>query len=158
MENLSDQVRLLMDRLEIDDLLCRYSVAIDTKNWDLLAEVFTPDAKIDYTSSQGIQGRFPEVAAWLEKSLTQFPMNQHMLGNRHIELNGDSGTGRTYFFNPNSLADEAGVVSTFFVGGYYLDRFVRTPEGWRIEDRYEEGAWVYSDEPLESIVERIQGK
>ncbi|MDQ3145604.1 MAG: nuclear transport factor 2 family protein, partial [Actinomycetota bacterium] len=36
----------LADRLEIDDLLTRYAVAIDTKDWGLLATCFTPDARI----------------------------------------------------------------------------------------------------------------
>jgi hypothetical protein len=51
MANTSEQVQLLIDRLEIDDLLTRYTVALDTREWDLLATVFTPDATIDYTSS-----------------------------------------------------------------------------------------------------------
>ena len=41
----------IADRLEIDDLLTRYTVAIDTKDWDLLATCFTPDAHIDYRAS-----------------------------------------------------------------------------------------------------------
>jgi hypothetical protein len=155
MADLSEQVKLLTDRMEIDDLLTRYTVALDTRQWDLLATVFTPDATIDYTSSQGIKGQFPEVAAWLEKALTAFTVSQHLLGNRQIELDGDHGTGRTYFFNPNTLADKAGASTMLFVGGFYLDKFVRTAAGWRIEDRFEQTTWVNSEEPLDSIVARL---
>jgi hypothetical protein len=157
MADMTEQVKLLIDRLEIDDLLTRYTVALDTRQWGLLATVFTPDATIDYTSSEGIKGQFPEVAAWLEKALTPFSATQHLLGNRHIELDGDQGTGRTYFFNPNSLADEAGKATMLFVGGFYLDKFVRTAEGWRIADRFEQTTWVNSDEPLDAIVARLGG-
>lgn len=155
MADLSEQVQYLIDRLEVDDLLTRYTVALDTRQWDLLATVFTPDATIDYTSSQGIKGRFPEVATWLEKALTAFTVSQHLLGNRQIELDGDHGTGRTYFFNPNTLADKAGASTMLFVGGFYLDKFVRTAHGWRIEDRFEQTTWVNSEEPLDSIVARL---
>lgn len=155
MGDTSQQVQLLIDRLEIDDLLTRYTVALDTREWDLLATVFTPDATIDYTSSQGIKGQFPEIRVWLEKALTAFTASQHLLGNRQIELDGDHGTGRTYFFNPNTLTDEAGVATMLFVGGFYLDKFVRTAEGWRVADRYELTTWVNSEEPLDSIVTRL---
>ena len=33
----------ISDRLEIQDLLSRYSYAIDERNWDGLDDVFTPD-------------------------------------------------------------------------------------------------------------------
>jgi 3-phenylpropionate/cinnamic acid dioxygenase small subunit len=157
MADMNKQVQLLIDRLEIDDLLTRYTVALDTRRWDLLATVFTPDATIDYTSSEGIKGQFPEVAAWLEKALTPFSATQHLLGNRQIELDGDQGTGLTYFFNPNSLTDAAGTATMLFVGGFYRDKFVRTAEGWRVADRYEETTWVNSEEPLDSIVARLGG-
>ena len=46
----------ISDRIEINDLLVRYTVAIDEKDWELLDTVYTPDAKVDYTSSGGIKG------------------------------------------------------------------------------------------------------
>jgi hypothetical protein len=42
-----------------------------------------------------------------------------------------------------------------YVGGFYVDKFVRTAEGWRIEDRDEQTTWVDSDEPLDAIVARL---
>ena len=51
----------LRDRLEIEDLLTRYCAAIDAKDFDLLDEVFTADATIDYTRSGGICDRYPTV-------------------------------------------------------------------------------------------------
>jgi hypothetical protein len=158
MSDQTGQLQLLLDRLAIDDLLSRYTVALDTREWGLLATVFTPDATIDYTSSQGIKGQFPEVAAWLEKTLTSLSMTQHVLGNKLIKVEGDHGTGRTYFFNPNSVVDESGGTALFFVGGFYLDRFVRTDEGWRIENRYEETSWFKSEIPLETLARQLQGK
>ena len=53
----------LSDRLEIDDLLSRYTFAIDERDFDALDDVFTPDATIDYTTSGGIKGSYPEVKA-----------------------------------------------------------------------------------------------
>ena len=44
-----------------------------------------------------------------------------------------------------------------FVGEFYLDTFVRTGEGWRIADRYEETPWVNSEGPLDVVSARLQG-
>ena len=48
----------ISDRLEIADVLTRYTRAIDTGDWDKLDTVFTPDAEIDYTESGGIAAGF----------------------------------------------------------------------------------------------------
>jgi hypothetical protein len=29
-----------------------------------------------------------------------------------------------------------------YVGGFYIDKFIRTANGWRIEDRNESTSWV----------------
>ncbi|MBA3303792.1 MAG: nuclear transport factor 2 family protein [Acidimicrobiia bacterium] len=131
----------LADRLEIDDLLTRYAVAIDTKDWGLLATCFTPDARIDYSSVGGAKGSYPEVAKWLEETLALFPMTQHFVNNRHVTLDGDAATGRSYFYNPMGSPDGKGGLKLFFVGGYYNDVFSRTADGWRIVERVEENAW-----------------
>jgi hypothetical protein len=49
------------DRLAIDDLLTRYTMAVDDGNWDQLDTVFTPDAVIDYRSAGGIRGTRDEI-------------------------------------------------------------------------------------------------
>ena len=46
----------ISDRLEIQDLLNRYSYAIDERNFDDLDNVFTPDATIDYSQVGGDKG------------------------------------------------------------------------------------------------------
>src|ERR1700677_2247548 len=43
----------LIDRRAIDDLLFRYATALDTRQWDLLDQVFAPDATIEYSPSGG---------------------------------------------------------------------------------------------------------
>ncbi len=53
----SSQIQEIADRLEIQDLLTSYCTAIDTKQFNDLGCVFTPDAFIDYTSAGGGKGR-----------------------------------------------------------------------------------------------------
>lgn len=136
-------VEQIVDRIEIDDLLTRYATAIDTKQFDLLDDVFTPDAFVDYTSAGGIDGAFPAVKAWLADVLPHFPAYQHLVGNRNVTLEGDQARAVSVFFNPMVMADG----STFFVGGEYHDRLLRTPDGWRIAERVEKTVWTYGEVP-----------
>ena len=79
----------LSDRIEIDDLLTRYAVGVDRKDWDLWETCFTPDAFIDYRAFGGTSGSVKEVRAWLEKTMKIFPMSQHMTINREVAISGD---------------------------------------------------------------------
>jgi len=137
----------ISDRIEIDDLMIRYTVAIDQKDWNLLDTVYTPDAKVDYTESGGIKGAYPEVRAWLAKALAPFTMTQHLVSNSVVKLDGDTATARTMVFNPMGTDDGQGGLNLFYVGGWYVDRLVRTQDGWRIAERYEEKAFMQSNWP-----------
>jgi 3-phenylpropionate/cinnamic acid dioxygenase small subunit len=129
------------DRLEIDALLTRYATAVDAKDWLLYESCFTRDAFIDYTSSGGIKGSLSEVRRWLSQVMPVFAMTQHLVTNRAIKVDGDTATSRSYFFNPLGLPDGKGGMSVYFDGGYYNDKLVRTPAGWRIKERIEESAY-----------------
>ena len=128
----------ISDRLEIQDLLVRYTRAIDTKDWALLDRCFTPDAHVDYVSSGGIAGKYPEVRAWLEKALAVFPAMMHFIGNTTLELDADRARARTYVINPMGFPKPDGSFQVFTVCAHYVDELVRTAEGWRIAQRVEE--------------------
>ena len=134
---------LVADRLEIDDLLTRYATAIDTQDWDLLDTVFTPDAHIDYTSSGGTAGTYPDVKAWLAQILPAFVGYQHVVTNVTVVFDEtrSTATSRAYFYNPMGV-DRDGVTAMFYVGGYYRDRLAHTAEGWRITERVEDQAAI----------------
>jgi 3-phenylpropionate/cinnamic acid dioxygenase small subunit len=128
----------LSDRLEIQDLLTRYTVAIDAKDWKLLDTCFTPDAQVDYTATGGSKGSYPEVRKWLEAALAPFPVTVHYISNSAVKLAGEKATARTYVYNPMGFKNPDGSLHWFTVGAYYVDELVRTPEGWRIQKRVEE--------------------
>ena len=137
-------LQTLADRLEVDDLLTRYTRAIDTGEWDRLDEVFTADAEIDYTSTGGIRGGYPEVKAWLAENLPMFPRRQHVLGQREVLLDGDPAvTGRVtaYFLNPMVLPQQDGSELLWEFGGLYHHDLVRTEAGWRSRGLVEELCW-----------------
>jgi len=137
----------ISDRIEINDLLIRYTRAIDQKDWELLDTVFTPDAEVDYVASGGIKGRYPEVRAWLAKVLALFPVTVHYVTNSEVTLEGDRAAARTAVYNPMFLENSDGSLHHFAVGAYYVDELVRTGAGWRIAKRREEQAFIEGSLP-----------
>lgn len=133
--------RRLSDRFEIEDLLVRYTRAIDTGEWDRLDEVFTADAVIDYTASGGIAGSYAEVKEWIAQMLPLFPRRMHMLGQREVLLAGDTATVAAYFDNPMVLALPDGGEQIVEIGGIYHHELVRTEAGWRSRRLTEELVW-----------------
>jgi hypothetical protein len=125
----------ISDRFEIQQLLIDYSTAIDNRRFDDLDRVFTPDAYIDYRAMGGIDGRFPEVKAWLAQVLPNFPAYAHMLGNFDVRIDGDAASSRTICFNPMVLGGDQNQI--LYCGLWYDDEFIRTPEGWRMSHRVE---------------------
>jgi 3-phenylpropionate/cinnamic acid dioxygenase small subunit len=137
----------ISDRLEIQDLLVRYSHAVDSRDWDAFEEVFSADAVIDYTEMGGPRGGVKETRAFLESAMPMFSSFQHMIANTVLELDGDTARARTICHNPMVLDRGEGQTHVFFCGLWYRDVLVRTPEGWRIKDRYEERSYFHNAPP-----------
>lgn len=134
----------ISDRLEIQQLMATYSNAIDRHDFERLDEVFTADAYIDYRAMGGIDGRYPQVKAWLGPALQHFPRYYHLIANTEVVLAGDTATARTVCFNPMEVPLPQGGSQVMFLGLWYLDRLVRTPGGWRISERVEQACYRHN--------------
>ncbi len=135
-------LQALADRLDIEALLTRYAWAIDDQEFDRLDDVFTSDAHLDYTSSGGEAGVYPDIKAWLASVLPNFPASQHFVTNKDITVEGDTARSRSALYNPMITGHPDGSHGIFYVGAEYHDRLVRTPEGWRIVERIEKTVWT----------------
>ena len=120
------------DRAQIDDLLDGYAAAVDGKDWDLLRSLFTAEAILDYTGSDGPRGSFDEALEFLQQGLGLFSVTQHLIGNRRITVDGDRAGSTSELFNPMGRDDGRGGLHLLFVGGRYETAYERTPNGWRI--------------------------
>ncbi|MGB0906995.1 MAG: nuclear transport factor 2 family protein [Maricaulaceae bacterium] len=133
----------ISDRFEIQDLLARYCEVIDSRDWDAMDDIFTPDAEIDFTQAGGIKGSLLEIKAYLDRALKQFPGFQHMIGLPVIKVDGDTATSRVILFNP-MIAKTGDTQQVFFVGLWYCDKLIRTADGWRITYRNEEVSYFHN--------------
>jgi hypothetical protein len=60
-----------------------------------------------------------------------------------VSLARDTATARTLCHNPMYLPEKDGVQQLMFVGLWYHDTFVRTPEGWRMTSRVQEKGYLH---------------
>ena len=131
------------DELDIQRVISDYAWACDNRDWVLLKSVFTDDAYLDYSSTEGPAGSRDEVVAWLEQSLGQV-LIQHVVSNFQIDLGGDRANVRAMFYTSVDLPDLAELLVT---GGYYDEEFVRTSDGWKIQRLFEDNRWMRPSMP-----------
>lgn len=138
-------VQELIARAEIADTLTRYTLAVDTGDWDALETVFTADAVIDYSESGGTIGAFPEVKGWLAEMLPAFSSKRlHTLGqiSYAFSASGEEAEVVAYFDNPMVISDGVCGERVVEVGGLYRHQFVRSPDGWRSRKLHEQVIWT----------------
>ncbi len=133
----------ISDRLEIQDLIARYSHAIDRRELDELDSIFTEDAVIDYTAFGAPRGGLAEMKGFLADALGLHSAYYHLAATSRIILAGDEAECHTICHNPMIFPGSDGRPDVFYVCGlWYHDRLVRTPAGWRITERVEEKCYM----------------
>ncbi|MEU8627078.1 nuclear transport factor 2 family protein [Streptomyces sp. NPDC048669] len=145
----------VMDRISIDAVITGYAVAVDDGEWADYQALFTSDGRADYRTAGGIEGPASEVAQWLSQTMLLFPVRQHLIVNRRLDLQdlggypGDGAQVQADYMNPMRLGDDAErgeragdagdageearpAAPNFVSGGRYAFDLVRTDSGWRI--------------------------
>ena len=132
-------LKSVRDELDIQRVIHDYAWACDNADWGLLKSLFTDDAQLDYSTTQGPAGGRDEITAWLEQSLSQVDWIHHVVSNFQIDLDGDRAKVRAMF---HCSAQIPGVDDVLVTGGYYDEDFVRTPDGWKIRRLFEDNRWM----------------
>jgi 3-phenylpropionate/cinnamic acid dioxygenase small subunit len=136
----------LTDRVEIEELLVRYSRALDLRAFEELEGIFTADAEFD-AGGLGHPHGATAIREMIEGTLTGLDATQHLLGKSIVEFgdDGDSADVRTYLISQHIREGAPGPVKHYFLGGEYADHVVRTPHGWRIAYRRLDRMWKQGD-------------
>src|SRR5712692_8329180 len=128
------KLQLLLDRAEISDVQLRYATGLDSRDWALFRSCFTDEIEVDFTSVFGGDPRKVSADRWADaarRTLSGLAATQHMITNHVITVDGDKALCVAYVQAQHYLPNDRGD-SIQTMGGYYTNRFVRTPQGWRI--------------------------
>lgn len=116
------------DRTHLLETLHRLQRAIDVRDWDTIRATFMQDA-----SGYGATG-VDDILAKMQAHLGGVGPTQHLLGNHRVEVVGD--TARTLVYVRVHHVGAGPMAGSFFeCMGEYDDRWVRTPDGWRLAGR-----------------------
>jgi hypothetical protein len=128
-----ERLQLLADRAAISDVVHRYATALDTRDWDLYRSIFTDEIEMNYSSTGGQPERI-KADDWVDRWRAQFAgfdATQHLSANHVYDIRGDEATCTSYMRAVHYLTNNEGE-NHYTIGGYYTNRLVRTPDGWKL--------------------------
>ena len=124
--------------------LYRFAQGIDTRDWPLLASVFTNPFEYDYTSHRPGSAGIVTPADWVDQRRRRFETmiaTQHSMTNPRVEITGDSAQCRMYI-EAWHLATIGGTSEWCTIGGEYHDELVRRDGQWLIAKLRLERRWT----------------
>lgn len=137
---LVDPSTALADKLEITELVVRYSTALDTRDWKLLETCFIADPVFDADGFPPIND-FQTIRDSAAGALAGLDSSQHYVTNIAVALAGDKASVVSYLQAQHVRAGAEGGPN-FLVAGIYTDDVVRTPDGWRFSHRRLKVTWT----------------
>jgi hypothetical protein len=116
-----------------------YAIGVDTRQWQLFDEVFTADAVTDFGGPAVFSG-LSAIKQLFETIHAPFDATQHATRGHHVRASGDIATCLCYY-HARFLRDLPEGGNMFESAGWYDDKLVRTPQGWRIQHRTCRALW-----------------
>ena len=130
------KIRELADREEIKEVRHRFALALDTRDWDLFGSLFADEVDADLPALGVPRDTVPkaklvEVFGQSFRRPASEMGTQQLYGNFLIDVRGDEATSSSYFVGHHHVPGlEGGEDAT--LRARYVDRLVRTPDGWKI--------------------------
>lgn len=112
---------------EIKQLKYRYLRTLDCKQWGVFEQCFLPEVTADYAGL--VFADRDGLVGFMREHMGEGVLSMHQVHHPEIRVDGDTATGTWY------LQDRVVVPDLDFVlegAAFYEDRYVRTPEGWRV--------------------------
>jgi uncharacterized protein (TIGR02246 family) len=139
----ADVVREMRDRLQIEDLMWRYTRALDTSDAEAYAAVYTPDGQFG-TGANATKGRdaLKKMMIDQKQRITEAqakgetrPPIYHMHANHRVTFTGkDQARFEAYYLTATAAAGQATPLRVVAVGRS-IDDLVRINGSWLIKTR-----------------------
>jgi SnoaL-like domain len=146
---MTDMLKRIADRCEIQDVLLCYARGVDRRDWELVRAAFHKDGTDHHGEFKGVRDDFIK---WVSERHAQVTTSTHFLGNCLIEFaSNDLAVVETNFIAILTLGSEATAHRQMLVDGAqqggagtidvevlgrYVDRFEKREGNWRIARRH----------------------
>jgi uncharacterized protein (TIGR02246 family) len=138
------QLRWLVDRAQIADLLVEMARALDARDGAAYAALFTEDGSLRLPGARQ-QGQ-AELEAGVHGALGAYGAVWHLSANHAIEITGDEARTRSYVIGVHRLGDD--LAEHADMAGWYDAALRRTPDGWRFVSLTAQGVWTSGHDAL----------
>jgi ketosteroid isomerase-like protein len=134
------ELRQLIDRQQISDVLYRYASSVDRKDFATLRSLFTDDARGIYTDVADLTGA-DEIVKWIDGMTVGRSWQHHKLTVYHIDFTGpdDASTLTYHTSHQTDVGDDSSV--TLIVARYH-DKLRRVGGTWKITEKIMESGWM----------------
>ena len=138
MEALAAEVRRLADHIAVAELLPRFAAAQDAHDADALALLFDERIVIEYAG--GAFRSRDEAIEGIRRTGFAHAASHHLIATHRVTVDGDRASAVAYFHAVH-LDDAARPEVHADHGGWYLARFVRSGDVWRIAYMKQVSVW-----------------
>ena len=139
--NDAQKLQWLYDRARIIDVVTKFAVCIDTRDWAGFQGCFAETVTFEYPLSGGTR---TVAAATVANSaplfFEQLDATQHLSANHQIEIDGDRATCVSSLHAQHYAAATTGHPVQVQIG-YYRNHLVREGDDWRIARSEQHVAW-----------------
>lgn len=130
----------IADERACERLMMTYTHLVDFGDAPAIAELFTADG-VWRTDEFAMRGQEEIRAGFERRQGVTRRQSRHVCTNAVVDVDGDRATGLCYLVNyrhdsESGVAEKPAPADVPKFVGEYHDTFVRTPEGWRFQDRY----------------------
>jgi hypothetical protein len=150
-EQLAKQVAYLMDRTAISDLLIAFARAIDTKDWNGYANLYTEDGIVEIPVKRpdgtlvrhvGRKGLAEFVAGDAKRpGLGRFVYTHHISSNHQIRIDGETAETTSYAQCIHRISDNPSDV--WELGGWYNCSLRKTAGQWKFAKVHLDMVWEH---------------
>jgi hypothetical protein len=150
MMTMEEQLKEIIERTQISDLLIRYFAAVDDKRIDMeiVTATFTINAKIIRPDGTPIVGQGNILDAH-SKSFARFKATHHVITNFIVDINNDMATLRANIIANHMWADDENNPSLnnkhFLADGVLLAQATKVDDQWRISELKNHVVWRTGD-------------
>ncbi len=132
----SSDVARLVDRLALIDVLSNYATGLDARDWTLWRSVFVDEVIFDLSSWSGQPPRpldTDRVVASQARIFAELTVTQHFIANHRVEIDGDRARVLAHMRAEHWIdTPSPSGCNRYTMFGYYDDKLLRTPAGWKI--------------------------
>ena len=133
-----ETIRALQDRTDIEEVLYKYSSAVDSFDKDGVRSCLADDIHAQYGNGPAVTDG-DALANWIADATATVIWQHHLLNVYHVRIDGDRANTVSYLTS-YQVFEENPKAAVILVARYH-DVLRRTADGWKISERVMELLW-----------------